>query len=228
VAPPSRPLHKVTRDQLEDIHGKVPRRHDAGQPQIAPESPGDLFDATEIDEILTLRILAMTDEEKRDMAAVDERARALLERTEALTATDMARLHGTLRDPRLGETLNGKGPEIPWRAIDAKPQLAFLRARGADLNVGDRVRLHPKAGADIMDIVLEDEVAVIEAERRRMRLRMPHGCKSKSTFSRHIPEVNGEGAASRTWSSSSPGAPTPDLANHFACFIDDAHVGPFY
>jgi hypothetical protein len=50
-------------------------------PQVAPESPGDLFDATEIDEILTLRILAMTDEEKRDMAALDARARALLEPT---------------------------------------------------------------------------------------------------------------------------------------------------
>ena len=56
-------------------------------PQVAPESPGDLFDSTEIDEILSLRILAMTDEEKREMAAADERGRALLERTEALTAS---------------------------------------------------------------------------------------------------------------------------------------------
>lgn len=130
-------------------------------PQIAPESPGDLFDATEIDEILTLRILAMTDDEKRDMAAVDERARALLERTEALTAADMARLHGTLRDPHIGAAGND-----PWRALDAKPQLAFLRVDGTDLKIGDRVRLSPKARADIMDIVLKDEVAVIEAIER--------------------------------------------------------------
>jgi hypothetical protein len=135
-------------------------------PQIAPESPGDLFDATEIDEILTLRILAMTDDEKRDMAAVDPRSRALLERTEALTATDMARLHGTLRDPHLGTNSNGASAADPWRAIDAKPQLAFLRVQGADLRIGDRVRLSPKAGADIMDIVLKNEVAVIEAIER--------------------------------------------------------------
>ena len=135
-------------------------------PQIAPESPGDLFDATEIDEILTLRILAMTDDEKRDMVAVDERARALLERTEALTAADMARLHGTLRDPYLGAASNGASASDPWRAIDAKPQLAFLRVHGADLKVGDRVRLAPKGGADIMDLVLKDEVAVIEAIER--------------------------------------------------------------
>lgn len=29
-------------------------------PEVAPQSPGDLFDGTEIDEILTLRILAMS------------------------------------------------------------------------------------------------------------------------------------------------------------------------
>ena len=53
-------------------------------PRIAPESPGDLFDGTEIDEILTLRIMTLTDQEKRAMAAVDARARSVLDRTEAL------------------------------------------------------------------------------------------------------------------------------------------------
>ena len=38
-------------------------------PQIAPESAGDLFDGTEIDEILSLRIMTLTDEEKREMCA---------------------------------------------------------------------------------------------------------------------------------------------------------------
>ena len=44
-------------------------------PEIAPESAGDLFDGTEIDEILTLRILTMTDEEKREVRERDDRAR---------------------------------------------------------------------------------------------------------------------------------------------------------
>jgi len=135
-------------------------------PEIAPESPGDLFDATEIDEILTLRILAMTDDEKRDMASVDERARALLQRTEALTADEMGRLHGTLRVPRPESPAAREIPEDPWSAIDHKPQLAFLRVHGTDLKVGDRVRLRPRGGADIMDMVLKDEVAVIEAIER--------------------------------------------------------------
>src|SRR5262249_38142565 len=43
-------------------------------PRVAAQSPGDLFDATEIDEILTLRTLTLTDEEKREMAGADERA----------------------------------------------------------------------------------------------------------------------------------------------------------
>jgi hypothetical protein len=69
-------------------------------PRVAPESPGDLFDATEIDEILTLRVLTLTDDEKRAAAGVDERARALLARTEALARKQLLGLHGTVRTLR--------------------------------------------------------------------------------------------------------------------------------
>lgn len=71
-------------------------------PQIAPESAGELFDGTEIDEILTLRILTLTDEEKREMGESDERARQILERSEALTDEQLLKLHGTLRSPHSG------------------------------------------------------------------------------------------------------------------------------
>lgn len=70
-------------------------------PQIAPESAGDLFDGTEIDEILTLRILTMTDAEKDEMRQVDEHTRRLLERTESLSSEQMMKLHGVLRNPRV-------------------------------------------------------------------------------------------------------------------------------
>jgi hydrogenase maturation protease len=66
-------------------------------PQIAPESAGELFDGTEIDEILTLRIMTLTDEEKREMRGVDERARQILERTEMLPAEQLMKLHGAMR-----------------------------------------------------------------------------------------------------------------------------------
>lgn len=67
-------------------------------PQVAPESPGDLFDGSEIDQLLVLGILSLTDAEKDEMRATDPRVRALLERTEALTAEQLMRLHGTIRE----------------------------------------------------------------------------------------------------------------------------------
>jgi hydrogenase maturation protease len=67
-------------------------------PRIAPESPGDLFDGGEIDQLLILNILSLTDEEKAEMRATDPRAREILERTEALTPEELMRLHGTIRE----------------------------------------------------------------------------------------------------------------------------------
>jgi hypothetical protein len=66
-------------------------------PQVAPESPGDLFDGTEIDEILALRILTLSDEEKREVRQGDDRAREILERTESMPAEHFMKLHGVLR-----------------------------------------------------------------------------------------------------------------------------------
>ncbi|MEN3331011.1 MAG: hypothetical protein V7641_376 [Blastocatellia bacterium] len=72
-------------------------------PEIAPESPGDLFDGTEIDEILTLRILTLTEDEKRAMRGVDERARQILERTETMPVEQMMKMHGAMRSLHLAE-----------------------------------------------------------------------------------------------------------------------------
>jgi len=69
-------------------------------PQIAPESTGDLFDGTEIDEILSLRIMTLTDEEKREIRESDERARLILERTESMPEEQFLKLHGAVRGLR--------------------------------------------------------------------------------------------------------------------------------
>ena len=66
-------------------------------PQIAPESPGSLFDGTEIDEILTLRIMTLTDDEKREMRNADDRARQILERTESLPTEQFMKMHGAMK-----------------------------------------------------------------------------------------------------------------------------------
>ena len=69
-------------------------------PRVAPESPGDLFDGAEIEQLLTLNILALPEAEKAEMRASDPRAREILERTESLSAEQLMRLHGTIRDLR--------------------------------------------------------------------------------------------------------------------------------
>jgi hypothetical protein len=63
-------------------------------PRVAPESPGDLFDGGEIDQLLILNTLALTDEEKAEMRATDSRTRAILDRVESMTPDQLMQLHG--------------------------------------------------------------------------------------------------------------------------------------
>jgi hypothetical protein len=70
-------------------------------PQIAPESPGDLFDGTEIDQMLILNVLNLTDEEKEEMRASDPRGREILERCESLSPEELMNLHGAIREFRM-------------------------------------------------------------------------------------------------------------------------------
>ncbi len=67
-------------------------------PRVAPESPGDMFDGSEIDQLLILNILTLTDEEKEEMRATDPRAREILARCESLSAEEMMKLHGAIRE----------------------------------------------------------------------------------------------------------------------------------
>jgi hypothetical protein len=128
-------------------------------PQVAPESTGDLYDATEIEEILTLRVLTLTDEEKAEVRTSEDRARAILERAEALPAEHLMRLHGTIRGlvPAASE---------PWSAWDSWANSAPVEAihvGGAELRAGARVVLRPRRRADIFDSALDGRIAVIEA-----------------------------------------------------------------
>ncbi|MDP9240335.1 MAG: hypothetical protein M3O55_06800 [Actinomycetota bacterium] len=66
-------------------------------PELAPESPGALYDSTEIDEILTLRIMTLTDEEKAEARATDPRAAAIIDRSDLMPPEVFEKLHGALR-----------------------------------------------------------------------------------------------------------------------------------
>ena len=122
-------------------------------PTIAPESPGELFDGTEIDEILTLRVLTMTDEEKSEMNQLDDKTRRILERTESLSKEELLGMHGEMRRT---------GP-FEHVSFDANTRPKSVTIEGTELQVGDAVIIRPKGRADVMDIALEGKIAVIES-----------------------------------------------------------------
>jgi hydrogenase maturation protease len=122
-------------------------------PQIAPESAGDLCDGLEIDEILTLRVMTMTAEEKNEMRNVDAYARRILERTESLRDHDLLKMHGVMRHA------NFPGGDF----FDEHTRLDHVSVRGVALQLGDRVRITPKNRADAMDMMLAGKIGLIEA-----------------------------------------------------------------
>ena len=128
-------------------------------PQIAPESPGDLFDGTEIDEILTLRILTMTESEKQEVIASDERGRALLARTESLAREQLLGLHGTFRGLR--PVASEAAAFATWP--DDRPRLDCVHVGAVEVRQGTRVRLRPRGRADIFDSALEGKTATVQS-----------------------------------------------------------------
>jgi hypothetical protein len=72
----------------------------ADYPKIAPESPGDLFDAGEIDRLLILNVLSLSASEQEEMRATDPRAREILDRCTRLGPEELLPLHGAIRDFR--------------------------------------------------------------------------------------------------------------------------------
>ena len=135
-------------------------------PEIAPESPGDFFDGLEMDEMLALRVLTMTDAEKDEMRQADDVGRRLLQRTEAMSPEALMNLHGTVRDLRPsppGAGTGGDGGTEPWDFFGDHTRLERVTVAGVSYETGGRVRIHPKGRADILDVALEGRTAEIEA-----------------------------------------------------------------
>ncbi|MEU6643957.1 hypothetical protein ABZ863_15590 [Saccharomonospora sp. NPDC046836] len=131
-------------------------------PQVSPESPGDLFDATEIDEILSLRTRVLTDEEKQEARATDARAAAIIDRVEALPREVLERLHGAIR------TLRPAATSAPWWEPGADelihPDTDAVVVDGVRVSKGSRVRLCPRTtGTDVHDMFLTGRNGRVEA-----------------------------------------------------------------
>src|SRR5580692_2373624 len=141
-------------------------------PEVARESPGELYDGTEIDEILTLRTLALTDEEKEAARATDPRAAALIDRVESLDGAALQRLHGTMRgwqgSPPAEAREDGGTGEVPWWDPEAdqsvSPSTDSVLVAGQRLARGNLVTLRPGARrADAQDMFLVGRTALVEA-----------------------------------------------------------------
>lgn len=133
-------------------------------PAIAPESEGDFHDACEIDELLALRVLTLTDDEKAEARATDPRARAIIDRCDNMAGDSWGKLHGALREVRMGEA--DADPEPPLGA-DPVADSAFdpwtdtVDVRGAVVGKGSRVRLQPSLQADLHDMFLGGREATV-------------------------------------------------------------------
>jgi hypothetical protein len=136
-------------------------------PEIAEQSEGALYDSTEIDEILTLRIMTMTDEEKAAARATDPLAAQIVDRCDSMSPEAMLNLHGVLRDPHVTDDQSGLIPEIPegidwWDPLadDAvRPDVDAILVNGVRVTRGSRVRLRPSRRADAQDLFFAGRTA---------------------------------------------------------------------
>ena len=152
----------------------------ADHPQLAPESPTDLFDGTEIDEILSLRTLVLTEDEKAEARATDPRAAAVVDAVDAMPPEIWERLHGAIRTlrPAGGASSGGASrqddhddpvfvTDAPWwdPGADASvdPETDSVLVGGTSVAKGSRVLLRPRPGGDVQDRFLEGLPATVHA-----------------------------------------------------------------
>jgi hypothetical protein len=142
-------------------------------PAVAPESTGAMFDSTEIDEILTLRVMTLTDEEKAQARATDAHAAAIIDRCDAMTPAELQRLHAILREPHArGAALGAARPTgDDWWAAEAaapvSPETDAVLVAGTRVTRGSLVRLHPSRRADAQDMFvagLEARVSAVHVD----------------------------------------------------------------
>jgi hypothetical protein len=123
-------------------------------PQIAPESHGDLFDATEIEEALLLHVLALSDAEREQIAQQDPKVREMLARADAEGPDALKRLHGRV-------TVNDPPPAHRPGPADVAGEPAIV-VDGVTFRRGAKVRLRPGFGAAPTDGVWAGRLATIE------------------------------------------------------------------
>ncbi|PNE37501.1 hypothetical protein [Streptomyces noursei] len=139
-------------------------------PAIAPESPGALYDALEIDEILALRTATLTDQEKREARGTDPRAAEVIDLADGMPPEVLERLHGAVRALRevTGPDPEPARPDTPWwdpgGDRDVDPLTDRISIDGRSVGAGSRVELRPgRRRTDAQDLFLHGRAARVEA-----------------------------------------------------------------
>jgi hypothetical protein len=153
-------------------------------PEIAPESPGNFFDSLEMDELLALRTMTLTEEEKREARATDDRSREIIDRVDGLPPELVDRLHGAVRSlrPTVHSPQSGPGefdgplpveeitarPDVPWWEPEAdasvSPETDSVVVAGHHIAKGSPVLLRPgQRRADAQDMFLAGKQATVQA-----------------------------------------------------------------
>ena len=158
-------------------------------PQVAPESQGNMFDNTEIEEALMLHVRVLSDEERASIEGGDPAVREMVERAEAATSEDMLALHGRMEladpvtsvppDPSLAEGIDfpewtepgsavdpGPSPDAPRRAPPPGPADTAgeqeIVVDGKAFERGGKVVLRPGTDGDPYDRMVDGKLATIE------------------------------------------------------------------
>jgi hypothetical protein len=134
-------------------------------PELAPESLGNLFDNTEIEEALLLHVHALSDEERRDIGEQDPAVREMIERAESSTGEAIMGLHGrlTYTEPESEEqgATNGRPPSPP-PGLDEIQGEREIAAAGSTVRLGDKIVLRPGTEGDVYDKILHGRTATVE------------------------------------------------------------------
>ena len=141
-------------------------------PAIAPESAGQFCDSTEIDEILALRVMTLTDDEKAEARGTDPRAAAIVDRCDDMPAEIWSRLHGAVRSLRpidaaaIQSEAFDQDPAVPWwdpgQDSSFDPFTDVLHIGGVNVTNGTRVRLKPSRRADAHDLFYAGQLATVK------------------------------------------------------------------